>query len=79
MYLIFVLNRLDVLPYEDGAFLQTYKWLYGTDDIRHSSIKEKCAPWTPYASLAARYLYRALDGGLMQDAELNAKLREFGR
>lgn len=75
MYLIFVLNRLDVLPYEDGAFLQVYKWLYATEDIKPASIKQRCAPWTPFASLAARYLYRALDEGLMQDVMLNVKLK----
>lgn len=75
MYLIFVLNRLDVLPYEDGAFLQVYKWLYGTDDIKPPSIKQKCAPWKPYSSIATRYFYRALDQGLMQDASLSEKRR----
>jgi len=34
MYLIFVLNRLNILPYEDGAFLQAYKWLYNTENIK---------------------------------------------
>lgn len=75
MYLIFVLNRLDVLPYEDGAFLQAYKWLYRTDDIQPASIKQRCAAWTPFASLAARYLYKALDEGLMQDTGLSDKLK----
>ena len=32
MYLIFVLNRQDVLPTEDVAFLQAYEWLYKTTD-----------------------------------------------
>ena len=75
MYLIFVLDRMDVLPYEDGAFLQAYKWLYTTDDIKPQVIKQRCAPWSPYASLAARYFYRALDGGLMQDTELAMKYK----
>lgn len=74
MYLIFVLNRLDILPFEDGAFLQAYKWLYKTDDLKSSSIIAKCAPWKPYSSLAVRYLYRALDNGLIRDADLAARL-----
>lgn len=65
MYLIFVLNRLDVLPYEDGAFRQSYKWLYNATNMSNESIIEKCANWSPYSSLAARYLYRALDSGLI--------------
>lgn len=64
MYLLFVLNRQDVLPYEDGAFLQSYRWLYKTDDCSPSSIKKKCSKWRPYSSTAARYMYRALDMGL---------------
>lgn len=75
MYLIFVLNRPDILPFEDGAFLQAYKWLYATDDLKPASIKERCAPWSPYSSIAARYMYRALDHGLTRDTVLGEKLR----
>jgi DNA-3-methyladenine glycosylase II len=71
MYLIFVLNRLDVLPYEDGAFLQVYKWLYATEDVKPAAIIERCEPWKPYSSLAARYLYRALDAGMVKSANLS--------
>ncbi len=67
MYLIFVLNRQDVLPFEDGAFLQAYKWLYKTEDTTPVSIKKKCNKWKPYSSIAARYLYRALDAGLTKE------------
>lgn len=75
MYLIFCLNRLDVLPYEDGAFLQAYRWLYGADELKPTAIKTTCASWAPYASLAARYLYRALDEGITQDVAFTEKLR----
>lgn len=64
MVLIFALDRQDVLPTEDVAFIQGYKWLYKTDDTRETSVKKKCKKWSPYSSIAARYLYRALDGGL---------------
>ena len=63
MYLIFVLNAPDILPYEDVAFLQSYKWLYKTSDTTPSSIKRKCKKWKPYSSIAVRYMYRALDMG----------------
>jgi DNA-3-methyladenine glycosylase II len=63
MYLLFVLQRDDVLPYEDGAFLQSYRWLYETDDVSKASIIEKCKKWIPYSSIAARYMYRLLDKG----------------
>ena len=64
MYLLFFLQREDVLPYEDGAFLQAYKWLYNTTVIKPESIKRKCKRWKPYTSIGARYMYRALDIGL---------------
>lgn len=79
MYLIFVLNRLDVLPYEDGAFLQSYKWLYETDNIKSSSIIERCEIWKPYSSLAARYLYRVLDLGMTRDENLQMELNKYPR
>lgn len=77
MYLIFVLNRLDVLPYEDGAFLQAYKWLYETDNVKPPSIIKRCETWKPYSSLAARYLYRALDSGLTRNTSLGIALDEL--
>ena len=64
MYLIFVLNRPDVLPWEDGAFLQSYRWMYKTDAISRKSVEQKCRKWKPYSSIGARFLYRALDMGL---------------
>ena len=67
MYLIFVLDRQDVLPFEDGAFLQSYRWLYNTTDSTPASVKKKCAKWKPYSSIAARYLYRILDLGLTKE------------
>ena len=67
MYLIFVLNRQNILPYEDGAFLQSYSWLYKTDDRKPASIKKKCKKWEPYSSIAARYLYKDLDNGFTKE------------
>ena len=67
MYLIFVLDRQVVLPYEDGAFLQAYQWAYKTKDLSVASIKKRCKKWSPYSSIAARYLYCALDNGLTKE------------
>lgn len=63
MYLLFVLGRNDILPYEDGAFLQAYRWLYKTDDVRPAAIEERCKCWHPYESIASRFMYRLLDYG----------------
>lgn len=67
MYLIFVLNRMDILPTNDTAFLQSYEWLYKTTDRSDISIRKKCKKWKPYSSIASRYLYRALDSGLTKE------------
>lgn len=67
MYLIFALDRQDILPTEDVAFLQSYEWLYKTKDRSEETVKKKCKKWSPYSSIAARYLYRALDMGLTRE------------
>lgn len=67
MYLIFVLDRQDVLPVEDGAFLQVYRWVYKTQDCSKETISAKCKKWKPYSSVAARFCYRALDTGLTKE------------
>lgn len=67
MYLIFTLNRMDILPFEDAAFLQTYAGLYKTDNLQPAAIIKKCKKWKPYSSIAARYFYYALDTGLINE------------
>lgn len=64
MYLIFSLDRQDILPYEDVAFLQAFTWLYETNDRSSETVIKKCKKWSPYSSIASRYLYRALDTGV---------------
>lgn len=61
MYLIFVLNRQDILPYEDGAFMQVFRWLYKTENCSKQDVIKKSQKWKPYSSIAARFMYRALD------------------
>ena len=67
MYLMFVLDRPDILPVEDGAFLQGYRWAYKTADCKPVSVVKKCKKWKPYSSIAARFFYRALDMGLTKE------------
>ncbi|MBE6874170.1 MAG: DNA-3-methyladenine glycosylase 2 family protein [Ruminococcus albus] len=67
MYLIFVLNRQDVLPIEDGAFLQVYRWMYKTQDCNKETVQNKCKKWKPYSSVAARFCYKALDTGMTKE------------
>ena len=63
MYLMFVLDRQSIIPFEDGAFLQSFRWMYNTKDSSPKVVQKKCKEWQPYATLASRYLYRALDLG----------------
>ncbi|GEO78159.1 HhH-GPD family protein [Companilactobacillus mindensis DSM 14500] len=67
MYLLFVLDRPDILPFEDVAFLQGYGWIYKTTDYKVELVKKKCKKWHPYSSLAARYMYKVLDSGLTKE------------
>ncbi|GEO70777.1 DNA-3-methyladenine glycosylase family protein [Levilactobacillus acidifarinae] len=67
MYLIFALDRPNILPYEDVAFLQGYGWVYKTTDYTARTVQKKCQKWRPYSSVAARYLYVALDRGLTKE------------
>ena len=64
MYLMFVLDRQDILPFEDGAFLQVYRWMYKTDDCSEKAVSKKCHKWKPYSSIASRFCYHALDEGM---------------
>ena len=67
MFLMFVLDRPDILPFEDGAFLQTYRWVYKTIDCSKEAVCKKCKKWKPYSSIASRFFYKALDEGLTKE------------
>ena len=41
MYLIFVLNRPDILPFEDVAFLQSFEWMYRTQDRSKANVEKR--------------------------------------
>lgn len=64
MYLLFYLRREDVLPFEDGAFMQAFRWLYNYKRVSSQTVIRRCKKWRPYSSYASRYLYIALDSGL---------------
>lgn len=64
MFLIFCLDRQDIVPYEDVAFLQGLSWAYGRDIRSKDEVLSVCCKWHPYASIGARYMYYTLDMGL---------------
>jgi len=62
MYLIFSLNRLDVLPFLDLGIKKAIKDNYKLDDyptIKFLEILNK--RWSPYQTIAALYLWESLD------------------
>ena len=67
MVLIFSLDRQDILPTEDIAFIQGFKWAYKPKEVSEKEICKICKKWKPYSSIAARYMYRALDMGLTKE------------
>lgn len=67
MFLLFVLDRADILPLEDGTFKNTFMWLYKTSDASPTAIAKKCKKWRPYSSTGARYFYKAYDLGLTKE------------
>lgn len=64
MFLLFYLDRPDIVPMGDSAFRQAFQWLYGAP-ITNEGVREAiCSLWHPYSSTAVKFLYRALNCGL---------------
>lgn len=62
MFLIFSLGRIDVFSAGDGGLQRAVKWLYqleqapGIEEMKQISYR-----WKPYRTIAALYLWRAID------------------
>jgi DNA-3-methyladenine glycosylase II len=64
MFLIFVLNRPDVLPVDDLGLQKAVKSAYRLKHLPKKPELTKIAePWKPYRSIATWYLWRAADAG----------------
>lgn len=61
MYLLFVLEREDVLPLGDLAVRRGIEQLYGTGDetgeMTRTEMREIAEAWRPYRSVATRYIW----------------------
>ena len=61
MYLIFVLDRPDVLPLGDLAVRRGIEQLYGEStapgDMPRAEMREIAEAWRPYRSVATRYIW----------------------
>ncbi len=62
MFLMFHLQRPDVLPVGDLGIRRAIERAYGLDALPEAAAIEGIAePWRPYRTLACRYLWRSLD------------------
>ena len=59
MFLIFTLNRMDVLPYTDLGIQKAFKIMFNLDDLPSKNEMETYSKiWKPYRTLACWYLWR---------------------
>ena len=56
MILMFCFDRQDIVPVEDLAFIKGYNHLYQCNK-KPSQIIKDCKKWSPYSSVASRYIY----------------------
>jgi DNA-3-methyladenine glycosylase II len=62
MFLIFVLERPDVLPLGDLAVRNGIEQLYGGGEpMTREEMREVAAVWQPYRSVATRYIWAAYE------------------
>lgn len=67
MFLIFVLNRPDVLPVDDLGLRESVRRVYGLHDRPKADVLRQLAePWRPWRSIATWYLWR---GGALDAAD----------
>jgi DNA-3-methyladenine glycosylase II len=62
MFLMFHLDRPDVLPVGDLGIRRAFERAYGLPGLPDPAEMERLAePWRPYRTLACRYLWRSLE------------------
>jgi DNA-3-methyladenine glycosylase II len=62
MFLMFHLERPDVLPVGDLGIRRAFERAYGMAELPDAPEMERIAePWRPHRTLACRYLWRSLD------------------
>ncbi|MDR7867884.1 MAG: DNA-3-methyladenine glycosylase [Sporomusaceae bacterium] len=62
MFLIFALNRPDILPVGDYGVRKAFLLSYGLDAMPGARLMESIAlPWRPWRSIASWYLWRSLE------------------
>ncbi len=63
MFLMFVLNRPDVLPVDDLGIRKGFQQVYGLRALpAPKRMHQLAAAWRPYRTIGSWYLWRSLDG-----------------
>jgi DNA-3-methyladenine glycosylase II len=63
MFLMFALERPNVLPVSDLGVRNAVRRAYGLDELpKPAELKEIAQKWHPYCSVATWYLWRSLEG-----------------
>jgi len=79
MFLVFALNRPDVLALDDAGLLRAAGWLLGLGrPASRDELAEAGERWQPYRSLASLYLWRAIGLGLVKWAPPTDSPSAFG-
>ncbi len=66
MFLMFTLNRTDILPVGDYGIKKGFQLLYKLDSLPDESFMEKKAKkWIPYRTLASRYIWQVADNNML--------------
>ena len=66
MYLIFQLNRQDVVPMLDIGFINSFKKIYKINDIKSKKSEQILQSWKPYSTVAVWYIWRIIDPDVVQ-------------
>ena len=66
MYLIFQLNREDIIPLLDIGFVNSFKRVYKIKDINSKKTQSIMKKWSPYSTVAVWYIWRIIDPDVVQ-------------
>ena len=64
MFLMFTLNRLDVMPYSDLGIQKGMKILFNLNELpTKDEMKTLSNQWSPYRTIACWYIWKIVDDG----------------
>ena len=70
MFLIFQLNRQNIFPNADAGIRSAMVKLYGLNkQVSVGELDNISENWSPYKSIASRFLWKGLDGGYFKGTE----------